>query len=54
MVWDIMTNVPNVHKAVAVISMLLNILLPGFGTMVAACADIDGNVSKVQLSIGLF
>ena len=54
MVWDIMTNVPNVNKAVSVISMILNVLIPGLGTGIAACADMDGNVSKVQLSVGLF
>ena len=42
-----MTNVPNVNKGVAVISLVLNILIPGFGTLVASCCDANGNISKV-------
>ena len=39
MMWIHLTDVPNVSKPVAVIQAILNFILPGIGTMVAACAD---------------
>ena len=51
-VWDLVTNVPFVSKPVAIVSAVLNVFLPGFGTLFAACAAPE-NVSKVELSIGL-
>ena len=44
-VWELVSNVPLVSKPVAVIQAILNFLLPGFGTMVAACAS-ERSVSK--------
>jgi hypothetical protein len=38
--------VPFVSKPIAIISAILNVFLPGFGTFVAACAAPE-NVSKV-------
>ena len=35
--WELSIAVPRVHKALAVVFAILNILLPGFGTMLAAC-----------------
>ena len=43
---------PYVGKPVAIIAAILNIILPGFGTALAACMAND-NVSKTQLVIGL-
>ena len=37
--WDIVMNVPTVDKAVAVFVLLVNIFLPGLGTMIAACTS---------------
>ena len=51
-VWDLVTIVPTVSKPVAIGSAVVNLLLPGFGTMIAACAAPD-TVSKVQLVVGL-
>ena len=53
-VWDIVRDVPRVNNVVAVIAAILNLILPGFGTIVAACAS-QGNdtVSKTQLTIGM-
>ena len=45
-VWDLVTNVPFVSKPVAIVSAVLNVFLPGFGTLFAACASPE-NVSKV-------
>lgn len=39
-------DVPQVHKVVAVIVVIMNILLPGFGTITAACATKADTVSK--------
>ena len=51
-VWALVSNVPYVTKPVAIIAAILNFLLPGFGTMIAACAASD-TVSKTQLTVGL-
>ena len=44
-VWALVSNVPYVTKPVAIIAAILNFFLPGFGTMIAACAATD-TVSK--------
>ena len=50
--WLMLVNVPQTHKAVAVVCLLVNILLPGFGTMFAACGGYTDTVSKTQLAVG--
>ena len=37
-IWEMITEMPFVSKFVAVICAVLNILIPGLGTAVAACA----------------
>ena len=37
-VYEIAKDVPKVHKIVAVLCFLINVFIPGFGTMTAACA----------------
>ena len=44
-VYEMATNVPHVSKPVAAICVVLNLIFPGFGTLVAACSASD-NVSK--------
>ena len=51
--WNYLTEVPTVSKGVAVASAIFNFLIPGFGTMIAACAGSDQVVSKTQLVIAL-
>ena len=51
--WIMLVNVPQTHKAIAVLCLLTNILLPGFGTMFAACGGYTDTVSKTQLAIGV-
>lgn len=51
-VWEQVTNVPKVSKPVAFVAGGMNVILPGWGTMVAACAASE-NVSKTQLTIGI-
>ena len=44
-VFEMATNVPYVTKPIAAVCVLFNLLLPGIGTLIAACAASD-NVSK--------
>ena len=45
MVWGLVTDVPKVTKPVAIISAILNFIIPGAGTLCAACSSSE-NVSK--------
>ena len=51
-VWDLIRDVPYVSQVAAVIFAILNLILPGFGTMFASCSS-TGPVSKTQLTIGI-
>ena len=51
-VYQLITNVPKVNKIVAAISAVLNVILPGLGTILTACFD-EENVSKTQISVGV-
>ena len=50
--WEQLVEVPKVSQIVAIISAILNIILPGFGTIVAACA-VDDLVSKTHVLCGI-
>ena len=52
-IWRLLTDVPKVIKAVAVFFAILNVILPGFGTMFSACITTETEVSKAQIVIGL-
>jgi len=53
-IWEMLKDsMPRVSKFVAVVCAILNLLLPGFGTTVAACAAEDALVSKSQLVCAL-
>ena len=53
-VWTLISNVPKVSKPVAVIQALFNLIFPGLGTWISACADEGDTVSNVQMMCGLF
>tara|TARA_B110000285_G_C14686202_1_gene406977 strand:+ start:53 stop:214 length:162 start_codon:yes stop_codon:yes gene_type:complete len=36
-VWMLVSNVPYVSKPVAVVAAIFNVLIPGFGTVIASC-----------------
>ena len=44
-VWQLISNVPRVNKYVSVAVAVINLLFPGFGTMIASCASTE-SVSK--------
>ena len=43
------SNVPLVSKPIAVITAFVNLILPGLGTLIAACCTESYAVSKTQL-----
>ena len=51
--WALIHKVPTVNKYVGIAVFVFNLVLPGFGTGIAACAA-EGPVPKLQLAIGLF
>ena len=51
--WNYLTEVPTVSKGVAIASAVFNFLIPGLGTMIAACAGNELVVSKTQLMCAL-
>tara|TARA_B110000285_G_C14622657_1_gene379823 strand:+ start:75 stop:371 length:297 start_codon:yes stop_codon:yes gene_type:complete len=50
--WELVTNVPRVHKNLSFVCVVLNFFLPGFGTLTAACSA-NENVSKTQMGMAL-
>ena len=46
-IWNHVSNLPKVSMPVAAVSMLLNIIFPGIGTWVLACAGSEDTISKV-------
>ena len=52
-IWEMITDMPLVSKFVGIVCAVLNVLLPGLGTCVAACAAQDTLVSKTQLGVAL-
>ncbi len=45
-IWVLISNVPAISIPVAVIIALFNFIIPGFGTLLAACLSSDNTVSK--------
>ena len=52
LVWEMATNVPHVSFELALGCAFLNLIIPGLGTLVAACSH-NENVSKTQMAIAL-
>ncbi len=52
-VWEMTTaSIPRLNIALVVVVAVLNLIMPGLGTIVAACAGQE-TVSKTQMSIGV-
>ena len=52
--WQLMTDVPVVHNILAYIFLALNIVLPGIGTVSAACVGSVHASDKTQIVLGTF
>ena len=52
-VWELLTDVPRLNGLWSYILAILNIFVPGLGTMIAACVGYPDAWSKTQLSIGI-
>ena len=45
--WDMVREVPKINKYLAILFAIVNIVMPGWGTMFAACfASVEETVSK--------
>ena len=53
-VWEILIDVPKVNGLWPYILLILNLFIPGVGTMIAACLGDPNAWSKTQLIIGVF
>ena len=51
--WKIIENVPKLEGAWPYVAAILCLVLPGTGTMLAACAGYNKYWSKTQLFVGL-
>jgi hypothetical protein len=51
--WSIMQEVPKLNNTTPYVVAAVNVVLPGVGTMIAACVGYPQSWSKTQLSCGL-
>jgi len=51
-IWELVTNVPQVGNVWSYVCLVLNIFIPGTGTMLCACIG-DANMNKTQIGVGL-
>ena len=51
-VWELASDVPALHNIWAYVCFILNVVLPGVGTMLCACLG-DSNMNKTQLVVGI-
>ena len=55
--FELLKNVPRMIKPLAILALILNILLPGSGSVFAGCLgdrDEGTNLDKTMLACGLF
>ena len=53
LIWSKIKNVTKLSKPLAVFCAVINIILPGFGTIIASCVTDEEKVSKTQIYIGI-
>ena len=51
--WSIVEDVPRLTAAWPYLTLILNVILPGIGTMIIACVGYQGPWSKTQLTVGI-
>ena len=49
--WELVTDVPELQNVWAYVCLILNIIVPGTGTMLCSCLG-DENMNKTQLTLG--
>ena len=52
--FELLADVPAIHNIIAYIALTLNVVLPGTGTMLAACMAEKYVANKTQLVVGFF
>ena len=52
--FELLADVPVIHNIIAYIALTLNVVLPGCGTMLAACMAEKYVANKTQLVVGFF
>ena len=52
--FELLADVPAIHNIIAYIALFLNIVLPGCGTILAACMAEKYVANKTQLVVGFF
>ena len=52
--FELLSDVPVIHNIIGYISLALNVVLPGSGTVLAACMAEKYVANKTQLAVGLF
>ena len=50
--WEIVSDVPRLSGVWPYIIFIVNIILPGIGTMITSCIGYQGPWSKTQLTVG--
>ena len=53
-VWEVLTDVPKLNGIWPYLCLILNIFIPGIGTMIAGCLGDPNSWSKTQIVVGLF
>ena len=51
--WDLITSIPRLPGVWPYVCFVLNILIPGIGTMICSCVGFPEKYSKTQLTIGI-
>ena len=52
--WQLLTDVPEVHNILSYIVLAINVIVPGSGTMLAACIAESHMANKTQIFAGFF
>lgn len=50
--WELLTQVPRLGGIWPYVCFILNIILPGTGTMLSSCVSSDRSWSKTQMAVG--
>ena len=52
LIWEKVKNVPKLTKPIAAVCSIFNVILPGTGTIIAACMTEETLISKTQVLVG--